>query len=80
MKISFVKGQISVIFVFVLFLANQLIDQEKAFLQVTPCYPFHFYSTATFQFQENHQNRALLAIVPATVEDDHLVSKVMVPK
>jgi hypothetical protein len=60
-------------------LSYQLIGQETAFLQVTPCYPFHFYRTATFQFQEN-----LLAIVAATVEDDHLVnirhfSKVMVP-
>jgi hypothetical protein len=65
-------------------LSNQLIGQETAFLQVTPCYLFHFYRTATFQLQENHQNRDLLAFVPATVEDDTLVnirhlSKVMVP-
>jgi hypothetical protein len=65
-------------------LSNQLIGQETAFLQVTPCYSFHFYITATFELQENHQNRDLLAFVPAAVEDDHLVnirhlSKVMVP-
>jgi hypothetical protein len=65
-------------------LSNQLIGLETAFLPVTPCYPFHFYRTATFQFQENHLNKDLLAFVPATVEDDHLVnirhlSKVMVP-
>jgi hypothetical protein len=65
-------------------LSNQLIGQETAFLQVTPCYSFHFYRTATFQLQENHQNSDLLAFVPDEDEDDHLVnirhlSKVMVP-
>jgi hypothetical protein len=65
-------------------LSNELIGQELAFLQVTPCYPFHFYRKTTFQFQENHQNRDLLAFVPATVEDGNLVnirhfSKVKVP-
>jgi hypothetical protein len=84
MKKPFVKGQISVSFCVCSFLSNQLIDQESAFLQVSPCYPFHFSRKATFQFQENHQNRDLLAFVPATVEDDNLVnirhfSKVMVP-
>jgi hypothetical protein len=72
------------VFVLYSFLLNQLIGQETAFLQVTSCYPFHFYRTATFPFQENHQNRDLLAFVPASVEDDHLVnirhlSKVIVP-
>jgi hypothetical protein len=44
-----------------------------AFFPATSCFPFHFSTTAVIQFQENHQNRHLVAFVSVTKEDDHWV-------
>jgi hypothetical protein len=78
MKITFVKGQISVSFCFILFFVK---SAEWSGIIISAG---HSLLPVPFQFQENHQNRDLLAFVPAAVKDDHLVnirhlSKMMVP-
>jgi hypothetical protein len=72
MKISFVKGKYPLVFVLYYFLLSADLSGKS------------ISAGHALKFQENHQNRDLLAFVPATVEDYHLVnirhlSKVMVP-